>query len=483
MARVSILNSRGEPLASEELGRFRLCDFLTRPFPAQPKISPGEVLFVPPERPFRIALTLPVPGFGHTFVCADNRGRGYTEASFAGPAPLPLHEEFASDRLQTVRKLAGECSAAGVVVPAKSRQRIDKAAALLGKGLFYDSLAESMWAGEELVVERARQAIEKRGARPGFLFGCDTFGYPRLGKGYAAKFEALFNYATLPVYLRPTEPVQSKPDWSFIDKILGWLETTPILKKGHPLVWFSSIATPEWMRNKPYAEVKRLALKHVTECVLRYRHTIHIWDVINEAHMQNELGFTDEQQIEMTAAAARSAREADPTCVRVINNTLLSSPYMTRGKKPGQRAVYDYVKALDGAGIDYEVLGLQYYYEGFDLLETERTVETFRAFGKPVHITEMGLPSTSAPMPDPLKRNRKAFVPWHGEQWTEATQADWAEQFYTLAFSKPWIEALTWWDLAEPAYTPAGGLINADLSPKESYTRLLALLSGWRRMT
>jgi hypothetical protein len=117
------------------------------------------------------------------------------------------------------------------------------------------------------------------------------------------------------------------------------------------------------------------------------------------------------------------------------------------------------------------------------MLETERTIETFQGFGKPVHITEIGLPSTADLTPAQRKRSWNPPPPWHGGPWTETMQADWAEQFYTIAFSKPWIQALTWWDLEEPSYNPSGALMNEDLTPKESYNRLLALIGKWHRMS
>ena len=478
-ARCQVLDHRGEPLPVEELRRFHLCDRLLRSIPVQPQVTPGEVRFRAPEQPFRIGLPMVAPGFGHVVVYADNRGQGYTTRDFA--EPLALNYEFAADRLATVRGLG-----------AQGHRRVERAAALLAKAEAVrenpramaassaESLAESLWAGEEIVVERAREAIRRQGARPGFLFGCNSFGYPRLGRPYAERFEAVFNYATLPFYLGSTERVQGQPNYAAVEKILSWLDGTRILKKGHPLVWFYPRTTPDWLRGKSYAEAKRLSTDCARQSVARFRHQIHAWDVINEAHVQNVLGFTIEQQLEMTRAACEAARQADPSCFRVVNCCCTWSDYLARGAKPGQQNVYDYVKMVRDAGIDFEALGLQYYYSGRDLVEIERNLETFKDFGKPIHITELGLPS--APQEGPNQYGQTARYPWHGERWTETAQADWVEQFYTMAYSKPYIEAVTWWDLCDPAFIPQGGLVRADLTPKESYLRLAGLREKWRGM-
>ena len=461
----------GAPAPPAWLSRFHICDFRLRVTPVTPKITPGEISFSPPPGPFRIGVPVTVPGFGNTIAYADNAGRGYTPASFASK-PLDLTREFASDRLATVRNYHGP-------VPAKTARRIEAAAALLDKGRYYESLAESLWAGEELVFERAQQAIARLGPRTGFLFGCNAFGFPRHGEAYAARFEEVFNYATLPFYLRSVQPVYGKPNYAAAEKILSWTTPKGILAKGHPLVWFYPQTTPDWLKGKPYEEVKRLALEYSRSTVRRFRNQIHVWDIINEAHLQNACDFTEEQQIDITAGAARAAREGDPTCFRVLNCCCTWNDYLSRARSKGRWNVWDYVKAVLDAKIDFEALGLQYYYSGRDMLEYERSLESFASFGKPVHITELGLPS--AQQEEANQHNQRARFPWHGDVWTEKMQADWVEQFYTLAYSKPYVEAITWWDLSDPAFIPHGGLLKPNLEPKESFLRLRDLVSRWRQ--
>ncbi|MCK4375684.1 MAG: hypothetical protein KAX19_10155 [Candidatus Brocadiae bacterium] len=53
------------------------------------------------------------------------------------------------------------------------------------------------------------------------------------------------------------------------------------------------------------------------------------------------------------------------------------------------------------------------------------------------------------------------------------------EWFYTMAYTRPEMEAVTWWDFADPAFIPTGGFVREDATPKEAYHRLHALLRGW----
>jgi hypothetical protein len=75
-----------------------------------------------------------------------------------------------------------------------------------------------------------------------------------------------------------------------------------------------------------------------------------------------------------------------------------------------------------------------------------------------------------------------ANMVWHGGTFTEDTQAEWAEQFYTVAYSNPRIRAISWWELQD-SKTPMisyGSLVRRDGTPKESYKRLQALFAKWR---
>jgi endo-1,4-beta-xylanase len=502
-ARCAVYDHRGEPLKAEDFARFHLCDLRTRPFTFTPRFEPGLAVFRPPQTPFRISLPMTVPGFGQAFVYADNRSRGYTLPSFSG-GPLVLNYEFAADRLATVDSLLEDCRRSGIVVSSAALERAEKARALLAKaeGLAADraayvatsmsSLAESLWAGEMIVTERAEQAIVRNGPRPGVLFGCNASGYRRGDPTFAERFEALFNFATVASFYRKfVEPERGKPDFSRAANVLDAVERTTMVTKGHPLIFLVPNATPEWQRGLSFEETRESCLQHIRDSILRFRHRIRIWDVINEAHIQpdnepgNEFpGFTKEQNVELTAAALKAAREADPACFRIVNSTgTWSDYYMGRQPLVWQQSVHDYLQRLADAGVEYDAVGLQYYHSGRDMVEFERNLESFAAFGKPIHITELGFPSSSAETRPSAwwgGGNGGARIRWRGEDFSEESQAQWFETVYKIAFSKPYVDAVTCWDFVDPGFIPNGGLLRQDLSPKPSYDRLMALMKQWR---
>jgi GH35 family endo-1,4-beta-xylanase len=138
---------------------------------------------------------------------------------------------------------------------------------------------------------------------------------------------------------------------------------------------------------------------------------------------------------------------------------------------------YQYVKDCLAADIPFEVIGLQLYYPDQDMFEIDRMLDRFTQFGKPIHITEMATSSNIGVDEDSLLGESRGL--WHAP-WNETIQADWVEQIYTLAYSKPEIEAITWWDLSDKStFWPFGGLLDEDNQPKRAYYRLQALKHAW----
>ncbi|MGA7342659.1 MAG: hypothetical protein WBX18_18800, partial [Terracidiphilus sp.] len=230
----SVYGAEGQPLPPTALQRFHICDSLMRPITVPFETGPGEVRFTPPaDKSFRIALPLTVPGFGQVFVYADDGGEGYNERSLRRANPIVLNYAFARDRMATVRKVEADCRQSGVVISPETQKRIDAAQSSLASAeaaeadrtaqvrASMESLRDSLWAGEMLVLARARTAIERRPPRTGFLFGCNGFG---LAPGYPDtlnQFESVFNYTTIPIYEGWVEREKGHPDYSVFEAALN----------------------------------------------------------------------------------------------------------------------------------------------------------------------------------------------------------------------------------------------------------------------
>ncbi|MGB9620477.1 MAG: endo-1,4-beta-xylanase, partial [Armatimonadota bacterium] len=144
-----------------------------------------------------------------------------------------------------------------------------------------------------------------------------------------------------------------------------------------------------------------------------------------------------------------------------------------------RRTPMQYITDCVNRGFDFDVIGLQIYYPQRDMFEIDRMLERFGRFGKPIHITEHAMASDTSD--DPAAHEKKPWGQWHAPH-SQATQADWVEQLWTIAYSKPFIEAITYWDFADKGshFWCHGGFLDSNLKPKEVYFRLKKLLESWR---
>jgi len=508
---VVVFASDGTPLDWAPQNLIMVLDLEHMPaFPHRPMIVDigyGCVRLPCADGPFAIGMPLAVSGFGHNHVYADNEGRGYDHREVRRTR-LNLNLEFAKSRLAAVKRAAEQWktdlpqSSIGTHPPSLSadyQDEVAQAETLLADALAHasdpmrqarlamSSLASSLSAGERLSLERARARIAAAKARKGFLFGCNGFGLTKLGPRYAELFQGVLNYVTAPFYRAAiVEPVKGRRDYSAAEAIHGWASKAGMQVKGHPLIWLHEAGTPDWQRGMSYPDLLASHLDYIDDAVGRFAGRIDRWDIINEAHSWNNIHrWPYEKLVEITGRAAQAVHARNPRAQRVVNLCFTWSEYVATGwgwnnvldDRP--RSTLEYARDLLAANVDFEVIGLQMYDPSRDLFEIDRQIETFCSLGKKVHVTEMGISSAN----DPIVTPTQVYVPnrmqWHGRPWSEQEQADWIEGFYTICYAKPQVEALTWWDFADPTFLPHGGMLDKDLKPKESYRRLKGLIESW----
>jgi len=302
-----------------------------------------------------------------------------------------------------------------------------------------------------------------------FKFGSNIFNWrdeeSDWQQEYRQKFAALLNYATLPFYWPSFEPEREKPRYEYMDKVSAWCKENGIDCKGHPLVW--NYAAPKWLPDE-LDEIKRLSDKRVHEIVSRYSGKIDIWDVVNEAtvpwRFDNLITETWKKygQIPFTNSAFKIAHKANPDATLLINDYRTDQEYVN---------VIKQLKDNTGEPL-YNVIGIQSHMHG-GAWNTEKiweVCERFAQFGVPLHFTETTI--VSGPKTD--------------SGWSETTseleekQAKEVERFYTVLFSHPAVEAITWWDFSDfhAWQGAAAGFLRKDMSPKPAYDILMDLIKN-----
>jgi endo-1,4-beta-xylanase len=222
---------------------------------------------------------------------------------------------------------------------------------------------------------------------------------------------------------------------------------------------------PRWAPNDPDT-VKPMLKARVQSIVREFQGLIDRWDVINEATVSQNFDNGVGKWVARDGAAAvvletlQWAKEANPKALLLYNDYNLSP------------AFEQLVETLVKRNAPMDAVGIQsHMHRGEWTLERAWEVcETYARFGKPLHFTEITVLSGQNGWELPR--------PWASTPEGEQRQADYVERFYTLLFSHPAVEAITWWDFSDRfAWQGApAGLLREDLSPKPAYERVRRLI-------
>lgn len=313
--------------------------------------------------------------------------------------------------------------------------------------------------------------------RHAFLFGCNGFALKPQDtspaqQAYQQRFTDLLNFATLPFYWGSFEPQEGKTATDRIRAMAEWFGSRGLATKGHPLCWHQ--VDPPWLKDRPVEEVQKLQMGRITRDVTAFTGLIERWDVVNEAVVMptykggaNPLAQWCAKlgRVELIKQTFAAARAADPKATLILNDFDTSDKYEALIRE-----------CLD-AGVPVQVIGIQsHMHSGYwGAQRSWQVCERFARFGKPLHFTELTLPSGE------VRKN----INWQGREsdWFstpegEARQAREVTEFYRTLFSHPAVQAITWWDFSDAGAwlgAPAG-LLRKDMTPKPAYEALLKMI-------
>lgn len=489
------------------------------------------------DSPLLINVLWEVQGFGKLILTADNEGEGYKKNATQKQLYVNLNYELAKSHFKKVYKEYEKHLLRGYVFSSELEKLVEGSRVFLEKArnapdnvtrasLSDKSLNSSLWAGEKLALEIAKQNIERfrmanvtlkivdENGNPvgnitviaeqldlNVMFACNTRGFEMRDlltdfELYKERFKELFNTGMVHFFWPMFEPEEGKYEWESRDAAVNWLRSNGLRVWGHLLIWLHEWSVPDWAKKKSYDDLKTVLRNLCYEPVHRYRDTIDLWNVFNEPEWGNVLQLSVDQQIELLRIGLDAVREANPNAIRMINPTIVWGEYAAWGltaEGPAKRKLltpFQFIKEVENRGIRYEAIGLQLYMgsggmgSGFsirDMFTIAALLDKYAQFGKSIHITELGVPSRFEDIGDKIVTEAGY---WH-RPWDEEIQADWVEQFYTIAFGNPSVESISWFDLADytRVFIPWGGLLNEDMMPKQSYYRLKNLLKSWTTHT
>jgi hypothetical protein len=356
-----------------------------------------------------------------------------------------------------------------------------KAADLAEQGLHL-----ALPAGEELSLFHADIFLSRRKAAGQFgrrTCGC-VLNAQVASETYRRRLLEAFDFVTLPTVWRQIEPKEQELGFKEIDAWVDWAASHRMPVRGSPLVSFRESFLPDWLYiwEHDFETVRDLVYEHIRRVVGRYGSRFIGWDVISGIHAENSFNFGFEQLMELTRMAASTARQSTQRANLTIDLVAPWGEYYAQNQRTIPPMLYADM-AVQSA-VNFDTFGLQFYFgvpqAGMivrDLFAISAMIDRFATMGKPVHITAVQVPSHHAA--DPTDAWGGMLDPrlgglWH-EAWSESLQADWLRAFYRIALSKPFVESVSWRDLADVPghFLPYGGLLRGDLSPKPAYEALL----------
>lgn len=491
-----------KPLLEERRKLLYARDMANDPLPQTVKDAEGVArVALSSKEPIQIVCRLDVPDFGEVYCYADNGGKGYTKPA----KEVDFVADAAQTRLRRVREAVEKAKSLNLPSDPELDRHLEVAAKPVPKGstkAAYESLAHGLHAGERFALNLARHRISKLEApRKDFKFGGMISGWDTEGPAFVNAFKRAFNRATVGWYWwQKEEPPAERIKYDRMDSSTQWCLDNGIDPKGFGYFYMARGATAEWMRpietpagggeaseraynpRWPYERIKDTYAQIVKQTAARYHGKVHTMEILNEAHDKANLWHMDHAQVlECSKTMCDAARAGSSDVRRMINHCCMWGEYAKKPGKNGERlwSPYRFIKDCLSHGVEYEVIGLQLYYPQYDIFETDRMLDRHADFGKPMEITEIA--TSSAPGLDPHSMRPKTSAPgWHGP-WSESTQADWMEAIYTLCYSKPTFDGVTWWDFSDHKgrFWPFGGMLREDQTPKESYNRLIDLQKRW----
>ncbi|MBN2063842.1 MAG: endo-1,4-beta-xylanase [Sedimentisphaerales bacterium] len=359
----------------------------------------------------------------------------------------------------------------------------EAASALAGK-----ALSQAVEVGEAMALSHAEMFLEKRfeSQRLGkHAFGCTIDMAQFNNKKYLEYIKDNFNFVTIPVSWRQIEPKEQERCFGELDNWVKWLSDNKIAIKVGPLVRFSPTAIPDWLYiwENDFEQVRDMAYDFVGAMVERYNGKVQAWEVCSGLNAVNSFNFSFEQLLDMTRTVSMAAKRAASRALILVEVTEPWGEYYSRNPRTIPPHVYlDMIcqgsMAFDGISVRMAFGRGGGGMQCRDLLEISSMLDKLGIYGKIIHLTGVQVPS----LPD-SRDNSEAMGAsgyWH-EPWSLDIQAQWLENFYKIALSKPFVDTITWQDLADrkDGIISNGGLTSTEMHPKPAFDKLVYLKQLW----
>jgi len=352
----------------------------------------------------------------------------------------------------------------------------------LASKLADESLKKAIVLSEKLAAKHADSLFDAKNENHGFgrgCLGCRIDARHVSNPGYLEKLLKLFGFVTVPVNWAEIESHKGTYDFSTTDACVEVLSKKKLSIGAGPLLCFSKEYLPKWLLrgSAGFEKIRETAYQFISTTVARYSGIVRAWRVISGLNAFNHFGFSFEQVLEMTRAANMAVKTASDRALKIIE---ISNPWGEYyATTPGTIPPLVYVDMVVQSGINFDAFGLQMRFgknqAGMhvrDMMQISAVLDYFAAIAKPLYITDVEVPSENGVG----SNDGKVAGVWH-EEWDQSRQGQWIEQFYKISLSKPFVDAVTYSNLADAKDSAIAnsGLLTEQLEPKKSFRTLKKL--------
>jgi hypothetical protein len=331
-------------------------------------------------------------------------------------------------------------------------------------------LAAALPLAEQAALTHADLLLQRRVSTKSFPRG--AFGTVAEIAGTSEAYRRLLitnnDFIQVPMRWKNIEPHEQKFDWAATDEWMDFLRRARMPAVAGPLVQFSEATVPDWLYiwEHDYETVRDFLYEHIDRVVTRYANQTTYWNVLSGLHVNAQFSFTFDQLMDLTRMSVGLVKKVNPAARTLVELTQPWGEYYATNQRSIPPLLY--AEMIVQSGISFDMFGLQLRFgvprDGCwqrDLFQISAMLDRFAPFGKPLMVSGLQVPS----QPDASSNAGSWRKPWN-----EAMQSKWLESITDIALSKPFVEAVSWYDMVDlPSMAiPFGGLSNADLSPKQA---------------
>ena len=494
-------------------------------------------IILQPSTTFRLHLDWTIRDVGHVIIDLDDGADGYRTPAAYGYRLLNVNRELALSAIKRLQAEMAAFSSEGVHFSAEVAGALTQSLALLAEAEAHWTadppertaavadwelaLSTAILADEQVYLEKAVSDIPRyrmggltlnvRDAQgqpiPGtvisytqrtrdFLFsgGGLTDGYGYISTTAELMYAMGINAGAVGVPYALVEPSPGVFDWTYLDE---YSSLNPM--EDHGLSINASVAyyaypddwdCPLYWSGLSWEQYKTLLFNHYRALARRYGTRMDPW-MINEPNSAHCLDLSWDPRFQTVRAMMDGLNAGHPglhNLVAGVAMTYIWGQEPLSGDATGPPASVPFTTYLDrmiARGLPLDNLGLEMHFFGVSVVVPgegggyalpgltlggiARQLDRYSAYQAPLWIEPFQVPSTM----------QEGSRWWH-RPWDQATQAEFATAFYTLAFSRKYMHDICWSDATDRApFIVSAGLLDRDRKPKPAYYALRALLSSW----